>query len=171
MHLVIFVHRVADLTPGLYFLPRNSEDIAQLQAATTADFNWQLLPEPGSLYRLLAGNVKQSAKTLSCQQAIAGDSFFSLGMLARFADNIQAEPWRYRRLFWECGLIGQILYLEAEAAGIRGTGIGCFFDDAVHGVLGLQDNQLQSLYHFTIGEPINDSRLQTLPAYAHLLKV
>ena len=36
----------------------------------------------------------------------------------------------YRRLFWECGLIGQVLYLEAEAAGVRGTGIGCFYDDA-----------------------------------------
>lgn len=64
--------------------------------------------------------------------------------------------------------IGQILYLEAEAAGVRGTGIGCFFDDAVHGVLGLQDQTWQSLYHFTVGEPLEDNRLQTLPAYAHL---
>jgi hypothetical protein len=89
-------------------------------------------------------------------------------MLAHFADNIETETWRYRRLFWECGLIGQILYLEAEAAGIRGTGIGCFFDDAVHGVLGLLDNDWQSLYHFTVGEPMDDARLQTLPAYDHL---
>ena len=64
--------------------------------------------------------------------------------------------------------LGQILYLEAEAAGVRGTGIGCFFDDAVHGVLGLTDNRWQSLYHFTVGEPLEDARLQSLPAYAHL---
>jgi hypothetical protein len=30
-----------------------------------------------------------------------------------------------------------MLYLEAEAAGVRGTGIGCFYDDPVHDVLGL----------------------------------
>lgn len=170
VHLVLFVHRVVDLEPGVYILPRTTEDIAELQTICSADFNWQTVPAPFSFYRLLAGNVRQSAKTLSCHQGIAGDSFFSLGMLARFADNIEAEAWRYRRLFWECGLIGQILYLEAEAAGVRGTGIGCFFDDAVHGVLGLQDNDWQSLYHFTVGEPLNDSRLQTLPAYAHMLK-
>ena len=44
--------------------------------------------------------------------------------------------WFYRRLFWECGLIGQVLYLEAEAAGARATGIGCFYDDPVHELLG-----------------------------------
>jgi len=61
-----------------------------------------------------------------------------------------------------------VLYLEAEAAGIRGTGIGCFFDDAMHDVLGLRDRRWQSLYHFTVGGPVSDPRLQTLPPYAHL---
>jgi hypothetical protein len=28
--------------------------------------------------------------------------------------------------------VGQLLYLEAEAIGIRSTGIGCFFDDSTH---------------------------------------
>ena len=35
-------------------------------------------------------------------------------------------------------MIGQVLYLEAEAAGIRATGIGCFFDDEMHALLGLR---------------------------------
>ena len=34
-------------------------------------------------------------------------------------------------------MVGQVLYLEAEAAGARATGIGCFYDDPVHDVLGL----------------------------------
>jgi uncharacterized membrane protein len=36
----------------------------------------------------------------------------------------------YPRLFWETGVIGQVLYLEAHAFGISATGIGCYFDDA-----------------------------------------
>ena len=36
-------------------------------------------------------------------------------------------------------MIGQVLYLEAEAAGIRSTSIGCYFDHPMHRVLGLQD--------------------------------
>jgi hypothetical protein len=71
-------------------------------------------------------------------------------------------------LFWECGLLGQILYLEAEAAGVRGTGIGCFFDDEAHRILGLKNERWQSLYHFTVGEPLEDKRLQTFAAYEHL---
>ena len=48
-------------------------------------------------------------------------------------------------------MIGQVLYLEAEAAGARGTGIGCFYDDAVHELLGLVGHAWQSLYHFSMG--------------------
>lgn len=168
VHLLLFVHRVDGMEPGLYFLPRDTTDIKEFQQAFSKDFSWEKVETPFTLYRLVAGNVRQAAKTLSCHQNIASDSAFSLGMLARFSDNVEADAWRYRRLFWECGLIGQILYLEAEAAGVRGTGIGCFFDDAVHGVLGLTDNTWQSLYHFTIGEPLEDARLQSLPAYDHL---
>jgi SagB-type dehydrogenase family enzyme len=168
VHLLLFVHRVEGMKPGLYFMPRDNFDAAEFRQAFSGDFAWEPAPAPFALYRLVAGNVRQAAKTLSCHQNIAEDSAFSLGMLARFADNIAVEPWLYRRLFWECGLLGQILYLEAEAAGVRGTGIGCFFDDAVHGVLGLTDNHWQSLYHFTIGEPLEDARLQSLPAYGHL---
>ena len=170
IHMLLFVHRVDGLEQGLYFLPRNGDDVSILKQAFSKEFVWQPVETPFELYRLVAGNVRQAAKTLSCHQPIASDSAFSLGMLARFAGNIEAEAWRYRRLFWEAGLLGQILFLEAEAAGIRGTGIGCFFDDAVHGVLGLQDSDWQSLYHFTVGTPLDDGRLETLPAYAHLLK-
>jgi len=168
VQLFVFVHRVDGLQPGLYFLPRTADCLDAIKSAFSTEFAWQAVEAPFALYLLVAGNVRQAAKTLSCHQPIASDSAFSLGMLARFSDNVNEQAWLYRRLFWECGLLGQILYLEAEAAGIRGTGIGCFFDDAVHGVLGLKDNTWQSLYHFTIGEPFVDNRLQTFPAYAHL---
>ena len=59
----------------------------------------------------------------------------------------------------------QVLYLEAEAAGVRATGIGCFFDDPVHDVFGFRDLAFQSLYHFTVGGPVDDPRLTTLPPY------
>ena len=77
-------------------------------------------------------------------------------------------PWMYRRLHWECGLVGQLLYLEAEAHGMRGTGIGCYFDDVVHQLMGIDTSAFQSLYHFTVGFPVDDSRMTTLPAYHHL---
>jgi hypothetical protein len=36
----------------------------------------------------------------------------------------------------------------------------------VHQLLGLETAQYQSLYHFTIGHAVEDTRLTTLPAYS-----
>ena len=106
------------------------------------------------------------ANRVSCDQEIAEDGFFSLAMIARLEASLRERgEWFYRRLFWECGLIGQVLYLEAEAAGARATGIGCFYDDPVHDMLGLTGHAWQSLYHFSMGMPVEDTRLTTEPGY------
>lgn len=168
IHLFIFVHRVEGLVPGIYALPRHNDALEPLQAATLADFDWRKISDALPFYHLYSGDCRQIAKTLSCHQPIASDSAFSMGMIAEFGEVIEAEPWLYRRLFWECGLIGQTLYLEAEAASLRGTGIGCYFDDSMHELLGIKNDEFQSLYHFTVGKPLEDKRLETLPAYGHL---
>jgi SagB-type dehydrogenase family enzyme len=165
VHLALFVHRVEGLDPGLYLLLRDAADRQELQAAMRPDWLWRKAgPDHLPLWLLLPADLREAARTVSCHQDIAADSCFSLGMLARFR-GVAEEPWRYRRLYWECGMIGQVLYLEAEAAGLRGTGIGCFFDDEVHGLLGLSDSGWQSLYHFTVGRQVDDPRLSTLPPY------
>ncbi len=92
-------------------------------------------------------------------------------MIAKFRDTVEKEPWKYAHLFWETGMIGQVLYLEAEAKGLRGTGIGCFFDDEIHMMAGFKDNTYQSLYHFTIGMPLEDERLIDCPPYYHLKRL
>ncbi|MEW5982918.1 MAG: SagB/ThcOx family dehydrogenase [Acidobacteriota bacterium] len=119
------------------------------------------------LFLLSAMDVRRAARQLSCTQEIASDGFFSLGMLAEFDRSLEEHgSWFYRNLFWEAGAVGQVLYLEAEAAGCRGTGIGCYFDEAVHEVLGIGGRRFQSLYHFTVGMAVDDPRLLTRPGYA-----
>jgi SagB-type dehydrogenase family enzyme len=169
VHLGLFVHRVTGLDPGLYCLVRSPDQEGPLRAAMKPGFAWQRPPGcPGALplYLLATGDCTTLAVQMSCHQDIAGDGAFSLGMFAEFNEPLQRYgAWFYRRLFWEAGAIGQVLYLEAEAAGIRSTGIGCYFDDPVHDVFGLRGPRYQSLYHFTMGGPVEDSRLTTLPAY------
>ncbi len=172
IHLLIFVHRVDGLSPGLYVLVRDTKKLAFLQQAMNPELTWTTAPgcpEDLPLYWLLEGDARKLAVQVSCHQDIAGDSAFSLGMLAEFEGTLRERgAWWYPRMFWESGLLGQVLYLEAEAAGIRATGIGCFFDDPVHEVVSIKDLAMQSLYHFTIGGPVEDRRLQTLPPYHHL---
>ena len=131
------------------------------------EFLWELVTDGLPLVRLAGGDCRRLAARVSCDQEIAADGFFSLGMLADFdASLAEFGPAFYRHLFWESGVVGQVLYLVAEAAGARGTGIGCFYDDPVHDVLGLTGHAFQSLYHFTIGMPVDDARLTTEPGYA-----
>ena len=119
------------------------------------------------LFVLARGDCRTLAQRLSCDQEIAADGFFSLAMIAEFDRSLdEFGPAFYRHLFWESGVVGQMLYLAAETAGVRGTGIGCFYDDPVHDVLGLSGHAFQSLYHFTIGLPVEDTRLTTQPGYA-----
>jgi SagB-type dehydrogenase family enzyme len=171
VHLGLFVHRVDGLEPGLYCLVRDPAAQPSLRDAMQEAFTWDrtpACPDGLPLYQLATGDCTRDAMQMSCGQDIAGDGAFSLGMLAQFETAIDTHgPWCYRRLFWECGAIGQVLYLEAEVAGVRGTGIGCFFDDAVHACFGIRGPAFQSLYHFTIGGPVEDTRLTTLPPYPH----
>jgi SagB-type dehydrogenase family enzyme len=168
LHLVIFLHQVEGLPPGLYFFSRDDRDLPEVRGIARPEFAWEPVEAGFPLYLLEPGDFRRTAAMVSCHQEIAGSSAFSLGMLARFGETVRKEPFRYRHLFWESGMIGQVLYLEAEAHGVRGTGIGCFFDDAVHELLGLPDDRYQSLYHFTVGHPLEDARLTTLPPYSHL---
>ena len=172
IHLGLFVHRVDGLKPGLYLVVRDPRRMGRLRAAMHARFEWSMPPGcPVELpLRLLeAGDVRRLATQVSCHQDIAGDGAFSLAMIAEYQETLFTRgAWFYRRLFWETGLIGQVLYLEAEAAGVRATGIGCFLDDPVHSVFGLEDLAFQSLYHFTVGGPVDDPRLTTLAPYANL---
>lgn len=170
VHVVLFVHRVRGLAPGLYALERCPEIHDRLRAALDPAFAWERIlntPESVRLFLLMAGECRDTARLVSCHQEIASDGAFCLAMLADFTA-LEKGAWWYRRLFWEAGMLGQILYLEAEAAGVRGTGIGCYFDDLCHERLGLRDESFQDLYHFTVGGPVEDSRLLTLPAYAHV---
>ncbi len=175
LHCGIFVHRVRDVPSGLYLFERSRTIHERLRSALRADFLWKRpegCPERLPLFILVEGNFREQAAVVSCHQEIAAAGAFSLGMIAEFAESIRAKgAWWYRRLFWESGLLGQVLYLEAEAAGVRGTGIGCYFDDAFHSLLGLRDDRFQSLYHFTLGGPVDDPRLTTLSAYFHLDRV
>jgi hypothetical protein len=160
------------LAPGLYLFERDPSIHEALGSACRPAFRWTRpagCPDHLPLYLLAEGDLRDQARTVSCHQEIAADGAFSMAMVAEFGDVIrQAGPWWYRRLFWEAGVVGQVLYLEAEAAGLRGTGIGCYFDEPCHELLGLVGDRFQVLYHFAVGAHVEDTRLRTLAPYAHV---
>ena len=181
IHLLLFVLRIEGLPSGLYLLPRTPAAAVEFPAALlpvdqrfagrrpVAEFDADC-PSHLGLIRLAEMGLQELqrlARSLSCHQDIASNSAFSLGMLGEF-ETATVDGHGYRNLLREAGLVGQALYLEAEAAGVRGTGIGCFFDDPVHQLIGLTGQRYQSVYHFTVGTPINDERIETGPPYPQL---
>jgi hypothetical protein len=172
IHAAIFVHRIRGLEPGLYFFQRSPEIHDELRAACSPTFRWQRpadCPEHLGFYLLGAGDYREQA---AGGELPPGDRR-GRGLQPGDDRGVQHDAAHrravgYRHLFWEAGVLGQVLYLEAEAAGVRGTGIGCYFDDACYRLLGLSGDAWQDLYHFTVGGPVEDTRLRTLEPYAHL---
>ena len=167
-HLAIFVHRVEGYTQGLYLHVRNQKDLNDFKKEFHDTFLWEKT-EFENLYLLEVADFTKASKIISCNQDIASDGAFSLGMICRYSKELfHYNTHRYKELYWECGMIGQQLYLEATSLGLSGTGIGCFLDDLMNiNVLGLKNNLYQSMYHFTVGVGYVDSRIETIPAYAN----
>lgn len=176
INLLLFVHRVAGLDSGLYLLVREASLTAQLDSClderflrkpvtgAPAHLNLQLLtPAP-------AAELHRVTRSLHCHQDLAANACFAVGMLAEYDSAITEDASAYRDLHREAGLIGQVLYLQAESNGLGGTGIGCFFDDPIHELLGLTDDTFQTVYHFTVGLALDDLRIETIATSTLLSK-
>ena len=122
------------------------------------------------LLRLTGEDLRERARIASCDQDVAADGAFTAAMLAWFESPRwqRTAAWMYRRLHLEAGAVGQALYLEAEAAGLRATAMGCFLDDETHAILGVEGRAFQVIYHLAVGRPVEDPRLRTLEPYGHL---
>ena len=166
--LLLFVARVDGLVPGLYLLPRGEAQLAALRPRLAAHFRLGPIPGVDSLLQLTALDpavLQRLSRRLHCHQELAASACCAFAMLAEFDAALSDGATAYRTLYREAGLLGQALYLEAEVQGLRGTGIGCFFDDPLHELLGFADQAWQSLYHFTVGRPLDDPRIESAPAY------
>lgn len=169
LNLLLYVHRVEGLEPGIYFYARHPESAAPLlehwQGRGMASAMDAYLP---GLTRLAVADpvqLRRVARSLHCHQDIAANACLALGMVAALDHGVGQDPGCYRDLHREAGVIGQVLYLEAQARDYQGTGIGCFFDEPVREVVSLEGTGFRTLYHFTIGGGVADPRIETGPAY------
>ena len=179
VNLLVYVHRVERLEPGLYLLPRCESHLESLRAqfATAFPAPWVRVPliPHGDIpfYRLKAGDMTYLARALSCEQAIASDGHFAVSFVAQWASFLgTVGPVAYRLVHWEAGLIGQHLYLAAEDVGLRGNGVGCFFGGLAARWLALPpEGEWVDVYHFAVGkQAVGRERplVQGQGAYGHL---
>jgi len=116
--LYVYIHRMRDCPPGVYRWDQANRNLEQLHS----------------------GNVQRVAAFLSLEQSLAGNSCFTISMIADLGEAARVFGNRgYRYVYFEAGAIGQRLYVGAEALGWNATGIGAFYDDDVHRYLGFLD--------------------------------
>ena len=139
VHLYLYVHRVEGLSPGVYR-------------------HW---PEHLELKKIKEGDQRLAAAALSLGQELAGNACLAISMIGDFENAAHIYGDRgYRYVHFEAGAIGQRMYLASEALGLRAAGIGAFFDEEVNRYLSLSPELGQVVYHFAIGYPVRDSRLE-----------
>lgn len=151
--ILLFVHRVAGLEPGLYHLGSAGEGRERLRQALRQDFAWQPAGDAQlPLSRLAAGDARAAAASLAGGQEAAGSSSFTVLMIGRLAGLLAAEgAWAYRALHWQAGEIGHRLYLAATAAGLGVTGLSGFHDERLAALLGLEGEAWIPLYLVAAG--------------------
>jgi nitroreductase len=113
----------------------------------------------------VSASARKAAMRLGCHQQICAQSAFALAMLGELDSAVNRSAAGYDALLREAGRVGQALYLNAAAEGIGASGIGCFFDDPLHELLGLADQRLQALYMFTAGPALPELGVLDEPAY------
>jgi SagB-type dehydrogenase family enzyme len=139
VHLYLYVHRVEGLAPGVY----------------------RYWPEHVELEKIKEGDQRLVTAALSLGQDLAGNACLAFSMIGDFESAARSYGDRgYRYVHFEAGAIGQRMYLASEALGLRATGIGAFFDDEVNRYLSLAPELGQVVYHFAIGYPVSDPRLE-----------
>ena len=113
------------------------------------------------LEQIKRGDQRVAAAGLSLGQELAGNACVAFSMIGDLDRAVRAHGDRgYRYVHFEAGAIGHRLYLAAEALGLGATGIGAFYDEEVHRYLNLAPEQGQVVYHFAIGYPVPDPRLE-----------
>jgi SagB-type dehydrogenase family enzyme len=113
------------------------------------------------LERINSGDQRVAAAGLSLGQELAGNACVAFSMIGDLERAARSHGNRgYRYVHFEAGAIGHRLYLAAEAVGLGATGIGAFYDEEVNRYLDVAPEQRQVVYHFAIGYPIPDSRLE-----------
>ena len=169
IHLALFVHRVdGRRRRGSTCCRAIAAAVERLRAALRARVPVGARRRRAAAARVWrAATAARSPARLSCDQDIAADGFFSLGMLAEFDASLRSSG---RRSTGTCSgnraWSGRCCISKRKPPARARTGIGCFYDDPVHDVLGLTDHAFQSLYHFTVGMPVEDTRLTTEPGYS-----
>lgn len=139
VHLYLYIHRVEGLAPGVY----------------------RYWPEHDELEKIKEGDQRLVAAALSLGQDLAGNACLAFSMVGDFENAARCYGDRgYRYVHFEAGAIGQRMYLASEALGLRATGIGAFYDDEVNRYLGLPPELGQVVYHFAIGYPVFDPRVE-----------
>jgi SagB-type dehydrogenase family enzyme len=139
VQLYLYVHRVEGLAPAAY----------------------RYWPEHAELEKTKEGDQRLIAAALSLGQDLAANACVAFSMIGDFEKATRLYGDRgYRYVHFEAGAIGQRMYLASEALGLRATGIGAFFDEKVNQYLELSPELGQVVYHFAIGYPVPDLRLE-----------
>ena len=168
IHLLLFVHRVNGLDAGRricwFAIRRRSIAFA---AACGRTFDWTPAHASLPLFLLARGDCRALAGGSAATRRLPARGSSASAMLpTSIAASRRSGLAFYRHLFWESGVVGQMLYLEARRPACAAPASAVSTTIRSTTCSGSTGHTFQSLYHFTIGTPVEDTRLTTEPGYA-----
>lgn len=98
--------------------------------------------------------VRRQSQAAGLDQEVIGDAAVVVVLTVvrqRFAANPEGAARGYRHAFIEAGLMGERVYLEAEARGLGACGVGAFYDDDAAALIGVDAASEWPLHFVALG--------------------
>jgi len=117
-------------------------------------YRWQ----PGRTLQLRrrAPSLREAAQAAALDQDVIGGAAVVV-VLSADRGTLGADPLGpargYRHAFLEAGLVGERLYLQAQAQGLGGCAVGAFYDDEAAALVGLAPADEWPLHFMALGVP------------------
>eukprot|EP01084_Bolivina_argentea_P296927 511463_1 len=140
---ILYVIRIENIESGMYLLfPKHAtkyENIYKeyIEKKTKQKSNIIKLINEGKnddlLYiyqyeKINEETIAKMSKNMACHQNLCSNASFTIDFCVDL-NIIMKNGYDYSISHWECGFIGQLLYIHMECIGLGATAIGCYLDD------------------------------------------
>ena len=135
---ILYVIRVDNVQSGLYLLfPKHAVKYEAIYCAHILEETQQQIVTIELVQRelylhLVKGmeeeEVAKMSSDMACHQRLCANAHFTIDLCVDLEVALQSGE-HYNGCHWECGYVGQLMYVHMELYGLGATAIGCYLDD------------------------------------------
>lgn len=154
LQFAIFIHRVAGIKPGLYVLFLNDKQMTSFRSQCKIKFKWKETIPRYRLFLLYEAPLDEMISDICIADPFIKDSCLTMSFVTSFKPFISTYGVSmYQRLFWEAGLVAELIRLECRLEKLDTVGHPFFYEQLFERIMGISHyEEYMNTYHLSIGK-------------------